>query len=90
METKHLEMMKHPERWSSMNGFVLPLKHRTRTDEDGTRLLGFMFEDPKTHQALPRVYIGIIFFLTTRKLDQFKREDYTSLDEVVRNGWEVD
>ena len=76
-------MMRHPERWPNL---VLPLKHRTRMDEDGRmRLLGFLCN------AEPVVYIGTIFALGLGlNIGDLGVERYPDLAAVVANGWEVD
>jgi hypothetical protein len=90
-EAMHLDMMRHPERWSAMGGFILPLQHRTRKEPDqpGMNLLGFMFEDTEKRQARPRVYVGCMYFLDGKNLDTFPTEEYSDLEAVVRAGWEV-
>jgi len=85
-ESRHLDMMRHPERWPQ--SFLLPLQHRTRREPDGTMgLLGFMVEDTEKRQAKPRVYIGLMYEAVNLHLLPF--EDYPDLDAVVANGWEV-
>jgi hypothetical protein len=87
-ECNHLDMMHHPERWQTL---VLPLKHRSRMDPCGLRLLGFMFEDELKPQAFPKVYVGSIFFRTLgQRIEDLPIEHYASLDAVVAAGWEVD
>jgi hypothetical protein len=89
---KDLEMMQHPERWPIC--MTLPLRHKTRRDPDGSNfpLLGFLFEDAETEQAVPKVYVGCIDQFITGELaiDQIQVEEYASLEALVEAGWRVD
>jgi hypothetical protein len=87
-EVKHLEMMRHPERWPLP---VLPLRHRSHTERDGQfGLLGFMFQDPQLGQADPKVYVGCIYFHQMGiKLEDLPVKEYPDLEAVVAAGWEV-
>ena len=84
---KHLEMMRHPERWPQV---ILPLKHRTRKEPDGNLgLLGFLCEDPRKREAAPKVYVGCIYFeLMGKKAEDLAVEEYADLSAVVAAGWE--
>jgi hypothetical protein len=88
-ETDHLEMMRRPERWPQV--FILPLQHKTRREPDGSmRLLGFMTLDVLTGQAVPKVYVGLIYYRSMGlKLEDMPVEEYADLDAVVAAGWEV-
>lgn len=88
-ECNHLAMMQHPERWFSL---LLPVKHRSRQDSTGFKLLGFMFEqEGGARQAAPTVYLGTMFFLIDGgRLENLPTEKYASLEAVVAAGWEVD
>lgn len=79
-------MMRHPERWV---GLVLPLKHRT--EKDGPMgLLGFMFEDPATHEAMPVVFVGCMYFqIMGQELKDMPIRKFENLEAVVAAGWEV-
>ena len=91
-EADHLEMMRNARRWPVWP--LLPLRHRSREAKDGSggRELGFMIEgNGFSGCARPRVYIGLITFrLMGRKLEDLPVEDYASLEDVARAGWEVD
>ena len=87
-ETDHLEMMRHPERWRFL---ILPLKHRSRTEPNGMRVVGFICMNEQMTQGEPKVYVGCIFFHSMgQKLEDLPVEEYPSLEAVVRAGWEVD
>ena len=79
-------MMRHPERWDNL---LLPVKHRSRREDGSTfPLLGFLFEDAKTRQAAPKVYIGCMFMAADA--GKLATEEYANLDALVNAGWRVD
>ena len=86
-EAIDLNLMQHPERWP---GLVLPVKHRTERD-GAMPVCGFMFEDVKTQQAAPTIYIGLIYFQSMGiKFKDLPIRQFNSLEAVVAAGWMVD
>lgn len=77
------EMARHPERWP--NRPFLPLEHKTRRDEKGDLLLGFILEPTTT-----MVYVGCMFAIVIPTMPKITREEYDSIEALFDAGWQVD
>jgi|SRR5215467_225913 len=85
---RDLAMMKDARRWQNL---YLPLKHRTRVDASGMSLLGFVIVDETSSKATPTVYVGCVYFKQMGiRFEDLPKEEYTSLEAVVADGWRVD
>lgn len=90
-EDADFKMMSAPDMWPL--GRVLALKHETELGDDGQLRLGLLVNHPDVEITTvwclnlydPR--LGYVLDADTQ--NEVPRETYTSMREVVNNGWRV-
>lgn len=85
---EEIDFMSHPDRWP--HGFVLPLKHATRKQDNGWPEHAFLLQPSMRTPAPPPDPVVRLGTLGIVKVSEAEQVRYESLEAVYDAGWRVD